>query len=662
MIDSARPFNPREALASVHWHQLWVTAMRHLWLFLICLGSVVAVTIVYIIKAPRMYMSHAAVQVEQQEQRIFKTGDGTGTPEDLRSDDELKTIEQNLQNFSVFVGAVSDPTVSSDPNFLVGYPSKMRPVPLEDEARWLQGSTRVSLRHGTRLIDVSVEHRVPEMAQKLTMAVIAAFEKENSESAGTMEQNAVKYLVVQSEQVQNDLQQSENSLQVYRDALLLKDRIEDQHRILDALRQRYREKHPQLIQARALLADLMQTFDQEFKKISSSSSSEAAYWQANSAELSSVPPSDRVATELKLVEARANVLQMEVDTQSALFDNVVKQMREANVGQKATPTVVHLQEPPDLPASPEKPRKTLDLALGILLGMLLGAVAVFIVSAVDSSMKTSLEAEEVMGLPVLGIIPFFSKEGEGKGRARLVKPTDGEQSPSPLVVRTDPGSGTAEGFRSLRASVSLLGKSKDQRSILFTSALPDEGKTFVCANYALSLAQTGLRTLLMDLDLRRPSIHLSFGLDNARGFMEIVSESLPLEGAVHAGIAKNLDVLTSGGRCTNPAELFSGSSFPEVLALALKSYERVVIDCSPINLVSDSLLIATSIQSVCLVLRAASTSRRDALHALTLLQRAGINPSGIVFNAVPSWSEGMYPHYLGDKTSKYRQSYTGASY
>lgn len=88
----------------------------------------------------------------------------------------------------------------------------------------------------------------------------------------------------------------------------------------------------------------------------------------------------------------------------------------------------------------------------------------------------------------------------------------------------------------------------------------------------------------------------------------------------------------------------------------------MVIDCSPINLVSDSLLIASSIQSVCLVLRAASTSRRDAVHALTLLQRAGINPSGVVFNAVPTWSEGLYPHYMGEKSSKYRQSYSGASY
>jgi succinoglycan biosynthesis transport protein ExoP len=666
MADQPRHFNAHEALSTIHWEQLWVAARRRLGLFLICFGTMVGLTIIYIIKAPRIYISSAAVQVEQQEQRIFKTlGAGGGPAEDLRGDDVLKTIEQNLQNYSLFVDAVSDPSIANDPNFLVGYPSSDRPVPISEEARWLRSNTEVSLRHGTRLIDVSVEHEVPEMAQKLVQALINAFFMENSRNEGSTEQAAVKYLVGQSQQVRDSLQQSENSLEIYRDALLLKDRIEDQRRILDALRQRYREKHPQLIQARALLADLMKTFDQEFKRVLASSSSEAAYWATNSNELSSVPPADRVATELKLVEARADVLQLEVDTQSALFDNVVKQMREANVGENATPTQVHLQEPPNLPVRTEKPRKTVDLVIGMICGALLGAVVVFAANAIDSSIKTSIEAEESLGLPVLGVIPFFISEREGEGKPpprRRAPDGDDEQQPSELVVRSEPGSGAAEGFRSLRAAISLLGKSKDHRSILFTSALPDEGKTFVCCNYSLSLAQIGLKTLLMDVDLRRPSIHRCFDLENRKGFMEIITQTLPLEQAVYAGVAKNLDVLTSGGKCPNPAELFSGSGFQDVLTAALKTYDRIVIDCSPVNLVSDSLLIASSIQSVCLVLRAASTSRRDAQHALMLLHRAEITPSGLVLNAVPSWSEGLYPHYLGKKNSKYRQSYTGASY
>jgi capsular exopolysaccharide synthesis family protein len=227
-----------------------------------------------------------------------------------------------------------------------------------------------------------------------------------------------------------------------------------------------------------------------------------------------------------------------------------------------------------------------------------------------------------------------------------------------LVVLTDPGSGAAEGFRSLRAAISLLGKKQEHRSILFTSALPDEGKTFVSCNYAMAVAQIGTRTLLIDTDLRRPSVHRMFNLENKNGFVEMVTQGLKLEDAAYRDVAKNLDVLTSGARCPNPSELLSGPAFAEILAAALKKYERVVVDCSPINLVSDSLLIAANFQSVCLVVRAAETSRQDALHALGLLERADIRLSGAVLNAIPPWSERLYPHYLGERSAKYREAYS----
>jgi tyrosine-protein kinase Etk/Wzc len=135
---------------------------------------------------------------------------------------------------------------------------------------------------------------------------------------------------------------------------------------------------------------------------------------------------------------------------------------------------------------------------------------------------------------------------------------------------------------------------------------------------------------------------------------------LSLEKAVHRDVTLNLDILTSGAKCPNPAELLSGSGFDEVMAAAQKTYDRVVVDCSPVNLVSDPLLIASAVQSVVLVIRATQTKRRDALYGLTLLQRAGVNLSGIVLNAVPAWSERLYPHYKGEKSAKYREIYTHA--
>jgi succinoglycan biosynthesis transport protein ExoP len=649
-----------DPLGSVHWQHIFGLALRRLGLFVACFAVVMVLAVIYLVRSPRLYESTATVQVETQEQRMFHSPDAQEPTDDLKGDDVIKTIEQNLQSFSLFVDVVNDPAISQDPNFLVGYPSKERPVDPYDLARWVKSHTIVSARHGTRLIDVSVDHQVAGMAQKLVTAVINAFFTENARQQTSAAQAASSFLVEQSQQVKANLQKSENSLQVYRDALLLKDRIEDQQRVVDALRQRYRDKHPRLIEARALLADLMRGFDAEFQKVAGGNSSESAYWATTNAQIQQTPPADRTALELKLVEARANVLQLEVDTESALYDSVLKQGGGADVSRGAAATDVRLHDVPDLPVRPSKPKRSLILAIGFVLGVLLGACAVFAVNALDSSIKTMIEAEELLGVPMLGAIPLFTPDEKAVGPPR---PASSRQagmigSPGELVVTNAPGSGAAEGFRSLRASISLLGKSGDHRSILFTSALPDEGKTFVSCNYALALAQAGLKTLLMDTDLRQPSVHRCFNLENKNGFVEIVTQGSKLEDAVYRDVSKNLDVLTSGARCPNPAELLSGTGFAEVLAAALKTYDRVVIDCSPVNLVSDSLLIASSIQSVCLVVRAARTHRRDALHALNLLQRAHVKLSGLVLNAVPPWSERLYPHYLGEKSSRYREAYT----
>jgi succinoglycan biosynthesis transport protein ExoP len=654
-----------DALSTFRWRDFWVLSLRRIGLFFACFGAVLLVTIIYLIKAPRVYESTGDVQVEERTEEAFKTPDSNTPEQDLKSDDALKTIEQNLQTYSLFLDVARDPAIASDPNLLVGYPSADRPVDLDSLAKWLKSNTAVSLRHGTRLIDVSVFHQAPEMAQKLVQSLINAFIAENAQVQASTQKSVIKYLVAQSAQVKDSLQKSENSLQVYKDALLLKDRIEDQQRVIDALSQRYRAKHPQMIQAHTLMADLMQTFDREFQKVVAGSNVESTYWAANRQTIASAAPADRVSLELKLVEARSNVLEMEVDTESALFDNVLKQMREANVNRDATPIQIRLVEPPDLPVRPAKPRKTFILLAGMILGGLLGGAAVFVANAIDSSIKTVTEAEEVLGLPSLGAIPLFSREktpGKTPPASRQDKPENDDELPGELVVRTDPGSGAAEGFRSLRASISLLGKSQDHRSLLFTSALPAEGKTFIASNYSVALAQAGLKTLLIDVDLRVPSIHRCFNLENRQGFVEVVTKGLNLYEVVHRDVAENLDILTSGSRCPNPAELLSGSGFVEVLAMALKTYDRITIDCSPINLVSDSLLIASAVQSVCLVVRAGRTRRLDAEHAISLLKRAQIKPSGFVFNAIPPWGDRLYPTYLGQKSSKYRQSYVQAGY
>jgi capsular exopolysaccharide synthesis family protein len=228
-----------------------------------------------------------------------------------------------------------------------------------------------------------------------------------------------------------------------------------------------------------------------------------------------------------------------------------------------------------------------------------------------------------------------------------------------MVVATDPGSATAEGFRSLRAVINLLGKPADHRTILFTSALPGEGKTYVSCNYALSLSMTGVRTLLIDTDLRRPAVHTRLKLENKIGLAEAINRDLPLSQVVHAKVAKNFDVLTAGAPCPNPAELLAGEGFRVILAKALSSYDRVVIDTGPVNLVSDCLLVVPEVSTVCFVLRAGSTARQAPKHAISLLRRAQKEPTGIVLNAIAPGSDQLYLGYKGrDGVGSYGNVYS----
>ena len=629
------------------WDYLRMIALRQRWIFFGLFIPVLLLTAGYLVMAPRLYESTAVVQVAQHQQRVIKSIDQDSDDDDLKSEDSIPTIEQNLQSYTLFLDVVTEPDIASDPAFLVGYHGRND---ISDQVAWLQANTKVGLRRGTRLIDVSVYHRVPEMAQKLAQAIVNTFVTMNDQSQTAEQQRALELLVKESEAVKDNLQTAEDSLHFYKDALVLKDRIDTQMQVISGLEQRYREKHPQLIQARTLLTGLFKDFDNEFKRIVSNSKSEAAYWATRKEMLATVAPDDYLPTEMKLVEARAEVLQKEVDTQIALFDNVSKQMRESNIARDSAATEIQLKDAPVVPIKPAKPKKLITLFLGTALGFFLGAGGVFFAHAADNSIHTPQEAEALLGLPVVGSIPLDEpKRPVDRPKGRAASATG--NAPARLVMLSDPGGAAAEGFRSLRASLGALRNIAAPRTILFSSAIPGEGKTFVSCNYALALARAGSKTLLIDTDMRRPSVQSLFGLPNKVGLMELLQEGRKLDRVVHPSVEQNLDILTTGSPCPNPAELLGSSKFGDLMAHAAVKYDQVVLDTSPVNLVRDCLLVAAHVEGVYLVVRAASTPLRAPHYALSLLHRAHKEMAGIILNALPPGHDRLYLGYKGSLDS-----------
>jgi Mrp family chromosome partitioning ATPase len=294
-----------------------------------------------------------------------------------------------------------------------------------------------------------------------------------------------------------------------------------------------------------------------------------------------------------------------------------------------------------------------------------GLAFVFGSDALDRSVKTVDQAEATLGLPVLAAIP------ETKGtETKADKKTGKGDATKYRLVDEEPGGPIAESFRNLRAALSLLGPEAERKVFLFTSALPNEGKSFTSVNYALSLAQQGHRVLLVDGDLRRPSIHKVFKkvledkYNEAPGLVDYLVGSVPLKDAVRlvatvetesVGAARfregkpirpgQLYILAGGQRAPNPAELLSDNCFRGLTNEARTMFDRIVIDSAPILAVSDTLLMVPHVQTTCIVLRAAKTPRNAVNRALTLLAATQVRPAGLVLNRLPRRRGAGYYYY-----------------
>jgi capsular exopolysaccharide synthesis family protein len=273
-------------------------------------------------------------------------------------------------------------------------------------------------------------------------------------------------------------------------------------------------------------------------------------------------------------------------------------------------------------------------------GLFIGVMVVLGLRFIDATVKTVDEAEAHFGLPVLSAI-HKTKEVKRKN--------------NPLVVSESAHSSEAEAFRTLRTSLSMLGRVDEHRVVLFTSAVPQEGKTFCSLNYAASLAQVGLKTLLIDCDLRRPMVEFGLlGKDSSSfGVTDYLTGQKALYDVMQPTKLDDLFFISGGTTAPNPAELLAQGGLPLLIDEALKEFDRVVIDSAPIHAVSDTLLMVKSAQTVCLVVRAALTSSRSVLRCIQLLQSAGAPLAGTILNRMP------VRRGYGSSDNYYSYSYNG---
>ncbi|GHK04219.1 chromosome partitioning protein [Streptomyces sp. Y2F8-2] len=278
------------------------------------------------------------------------------------------------------------------------------------------------------------------------------------------------------------------------------------------------------------------------------------------------------------------------------------------------------------PAAPVSPRPLLNLAAGVLSGLLLGAGLVALREILDTTFKTSEGLGEFTALPALGTIPYD------------------KNAPKRPLVRAEGHSKRAEAFRKLRTNLQFSQVDDPPRIIAVTSSVPGEGKTNTAVNLALSLAEAGVSTCLVDADLRRPCVAQTFGLVQDAGLTTVLIGQARIEDVMQQA-AGGLAVLASGAVPPNPTELLASARMEETLRELADSYQVVIVDTAPLLPVADTVGLASLTQGALLVVRAARTSRDQVRAAAESLERVGVRVLGTVFSMAPVPMGGHYGSY-----------------
>ncbi|MDF3297631.1 polysaccharide biosynthesis tyrosine autokinase [Streptomyces tropicalis] len=281
-----------------------------------------------------------------------------------------------------------------------------------------------------------------------------------------------------------------------------------------------------------------------------------------------------------------------------------------------SPVSLGVTETAVAPTHPVSPRPLLNLSAGVFGGLLLGAGSVVLRETLDTTLKSSEALGELTALPGLGTIPFD------------------RNVPRRPLVSMDGHSKRAEAFRKLRTNLQFSQVDDRPRIIVVTSSVPGEGKTNTAVNLALSLAEAGVSTCLVDGDLRRPCVASTFGLVQDAGLTTVLIGQARIEDVMQQAEGR-LAVLASGAVPPNPTELLSSGRMTEVLNELADTYEVVIVDTAPLLPVADTVGLASLAQGALLVVRAARTSRDQVRTAAASLDRVGVRVLGTVFSMAP---------------------------
>ena len=390
---------------------------------------------------------------------------------------------------------------------------------------------------------------------------------------------------------------------------------------------KYGPKNPHLTDIANQLKSIHDQMQNEIVKIKQRAKNDLVLAQQNEHALRSTYEAQKVVTgKMNDDVVQLGVLLAQARSSRALYDILYARLQEANIDAGNSATNVTVADPARPPGGYYMPRRSLFIMAGLFGGLFLGTGLAYLLESLDDTLTDSFQVETVSNLPVLGMIPFHRME---------TRPREGSLAAESSSFLIAPESATAESFRSLRSGLTLSGVGRKLRVLSITSALPGEGKSYTVYNLGLAFAATGLKTLIIDADLRRPRQHALFRAVREDGLADVLVGLKSFEDAlVTHPVEPNLNLLAAGRQSPLAAELLGSGEIEKVIEAARERFDLVLIDTPPTLPVADAIIVGTHCDGTMGVLRAGRTSRKALQRFVQTLARNRIHILGMVIEAV----------------------------
>jgi tyrosine-protein kinase Etk/Wzc len=599
---------------------------------------ILTLAIIYTNSKTPLYQASASVRVATSP-RAFQEG-------------FMMTVQDNLSNYANLITSkeVMDRVVIR----LKLLPPNAKARDLINKTAEIRGAISAVADEGSDTISIDVIYPNPELAAAIANQTATAFTEVDLNEKSKQARNLRRFIERQLNDFSTKLKRTEDRLKEFRQsgralgvAVGMEERLADLEKERSILMKQFTEKHPDILKINAQIDSLRD----RIKKL----------------------PGD----ELELAR-----LQRELEINDRSYRSMKDKYEMARLAEAEKVSDVVVLESAGVPTTPVSPKKNMNKLAGALVGLIVGIIFAFVQENLDTSIGAIEDVEQIVRLPVIGVIPYFNPNAQEIPWWRMdrllldyfMRRKDTIPDSSYLIMNQDSFSTLSEAYRILRTFVEfLMSEKKEAKILMITSTGPQEGKTLTACNLAISLAQGGKKTLLIDADLRRPMVHRLFGLQRAPGLSDVLLGTVGLNDArrtmgdilvgeqsqwdqmLATKMLDRLDVLTTGIHTHTPAELIASDSMKSFFRQTSVFYDYIIVDAPPVLPVTDSRTLGLYADCAFFIYRAGKTARRALTRAREELNLAGVKVKGVILNqATPevTLTDSYYYQYYGEKPPK----------